>query len=282
MIAYPLRVAGATTRVLEAGSGGSPMVLVHGVGARADRWRRNVDALAAGGWHVHAVDLPGHGFASKGPEFDYSVPGYVEFLEALLKELGVERPVLVGTSLGGHVVGSFACREPERVRALVLVGSLGLRPVGPDVRARMRTAIVEASRAGIRQKLERVLHDARHITEEWIDEEFRINNSHGAAEGFARLATYFGERIDDDVVGPRLAALGSSFPVLLVWGGEERSVPLPIGEAAHAALPGSRLVVIADAAHAPYFEKPEAFNRVVLDFLDGSLGAYRAPDVSYR
>jgi pimeloyl-ACP methyl ester carboxylesterase len=281
MITYPLQVAGITTRVLEAG-GGVPLVLVHGVGARADRWQRTIEPLARGGYHVYAIDLPGHGFATKGDGFDYSVPGYVDFLAAFLKEVEAERPVLVGTSLGGHIVAALTCRQPDAVRELVLVGSLGLRPLGPEARERMRTGIVNTTPEGIKGKLLRVLHDPALVTPDWIEEEFRINNSAGAAEAFRRLADYFGDRIDDDLVGSRLVGIAPKVPILLVWGAEERSVALSIGEAAHAMLPGSRLVVIAATAHAPYFEKADAFNGVVLDFLAGSPGRYRAPEVSYR
>jgi pimeloyl-ACP methyl ester carboxylesterase len=270
MISYPFQVAGVMTRVLEAGAAGTPVVLIHGVGARADRWRRNVDALAAGGYHVYALDLPGHGFATKGAGFDYSIAGYTDFIAAFVKERGLERPVLIGTSLGGHIAASLACRQPERIRALVLVGSLGLVPVGPDVRARLRTGIPNTTRQGITDKLRRVLYDPALVTEEWIEEEFQINNSFGAADGFERLGRYFGERIDDDVIGPALARVGPALPTLLVWGAEERAVPLEVGKAAHAALPGSRFVVIPSTSHAPYFEKPDEFNRIVLDFLPKS------------
>ena len=282
MIAYPLRVGSVTTRVLEAGGDGTPMILIHGVGARADRFRHNVDALARAGYHVYAIDLPGHGFATKGADFDYGVPGFVDFVEAFLKEIAAERVVLVGTSLGGHIAAAFACRHPECVAALVLVGSLGLLPMGAETRERMRGGIVNTTRDGLRQKLLRVTYDPTLVTDALVDEEFHVNNSPGAAEALARVAAYFGDRIDGDVVGERLAAIVSGMPTLLVWGAHERSVAVSVGEAAHALLPGSRFVVIGGAAHGPYQEKPEAFNRVVVDFLNGELGAYIAPGVEYR
>src|SRR4029079_1629118 len=109
MISYPLRVGTLDTRVIEAGGSGQTIVLVHGTGGRADRWSRNVDALAKAGHRVVAFDLPGHGFASKGAGIDCSVPGYRKFLAAFLDEMKIDKAVIVGTSLGGHVVASFAC-----------------------------------------------------------------------------------------------------------------------------------------------------------------------------
>ncbi|HYB40975.1 MAG TPA: alpha/beta fold hydrolase [Candidatus Methylomirabilis sp.] len=282
MIAYPLEVGTTVTRVIQSGLRGEPIVLIHGVGARADRWRRNVDPLAALGYRVYAIDLPGHGFAKKGKDFAYSIAGYAAFVEDFLEEIDAPRAVLIGTSLGGHIAAALACRRPELVRALVLVGSLGLLPVGAETRGRMRGGIVNTTREGIRQKLLRVNFDPANVTEELVEEEYRVNNSPGADDALTKLAEYFAERIDDDVVGQSLAALTPRLPTLLVWGAEERSVAVSVGETAASMLPAARLVLLRDSAHGPYLEKAEAFNAVVGDFLAGALGATKSPDIVYR
>lgn len=268
MIQYPVEAGGVLTRVLAAGSGDDHLVLVHGVGARADRWRRNIDPLAAAGWHVQALDLPGHGLAQKGDGPDYSVPGYARLLEAFLDVVGAKTAVLVGTSLGGHTAATLACRRPERVRALVLVGSVGLIPWGAERRAGSRERLRDASREGIERKLRVVVHDEAMVTDEWLAEESLINNSPGAAESFRAISDYVADRIDDDVIGPRLAALTDGPPIQLIWGRQEKAVPLETGLAAHELLAGSELAVIDSASHAPYYEQPAEFNRILLDFLD--------------
>lgn len=268
MIQYPVEAGGVLTRVLAAGEGDDHLVLVHGVGARADRWRRNVDPLAEAGWHVHAPDLPGHGLAQKGVGPDYTVPGYARFIDGFLDVIGAGTAVLVGTSLGGHAAATLACERPERVRALVLVGSIGMIPWGAERRAGTRGRLRDASREGIERKLRLVLHDEGMVTEEWLTEEYLINNSPGAAESFRQISDYVADHIDDDVIGPRLAELENGPPVQLIWGRQERAVPLETGVAAHDLLTGSELAVIDAASHAPYYEQPEEFNRVLLDFLD--------------
>lgn len=273
MIQYPLAVDGVLTRVLAAGTGSDHLVLIHGVGARADRWSRNVDALAAAGWCVWAFDLPGHGLAQKGPGPDYSVPGYARFLEGFLDVVGAGTAAVVGTSLGGHVAATLACERPERVRALVLVGSIGLVPWGAERRAASRTRLRDVSRQGVARKLGVVVHDPGLVTDEWLEEEYLVNNSPGAEASFAAISDYVADHIDDDLIGPRLAAMAAADrcpPTLLIWGEQERAVPLETGRRAHAMLDGSELAVISDASHAPYFEKPDEFNRVLLDFLDRS------------
>src|SRR5260221_4532412 len=113
MISYPLRIGSTDTRVIEAGASGAAgaagasgaagetIVLVHGTGGRADRWLRNVDALAAAGYRVVAFDLPGHGVASQGAGLDCSVPGYRRFLGDFLDALKIDKATIFGTSLGG-------------------------------------------------------------------------------------------------------------------------------------------------------------------------------------
>lgn len=269
MIQYPARAAGLLTRVLETGAGGQPVVFVHGMGARADRWRRNLQEFAVAGFHAFALDLPGHGLAEKGDRPTYTVPGYADFLAAFIEQAGLKNPILVGTSLGGNIVASLACRAPGLAKALVLVGSMGLVPLALENRQKLQKGLLDATPAGTRQKLQRVLYDSALITDGWVREESLINGSADATAGFRKLGDYVaGEPgINGDCSGGALAALTPRLPTLLVWGAEDRSVPLSVGREAHAMLPGSQLVVMEGCAHAPYFEQPGRFNQAVLDFL---------------
>jgi pimeloyl-ACP methyl ester carboxylesterase len=270
VISYPLTVPSAGTRVLEAGDGDRAVVLLHGVGARADRWRENIGPLAAAGFHVYAVDFPGHGFAEKGGAPDYSVRGFAQFVREVMDELRVPRASIVGTSLGAHVAARVAMDDPGRVESVVLVGPMGLAPVGVEARKRLAEAVVETSRQGIRRKLCALVHDDDLVTESWVEEEWRINNSAGAAEALSRLAAYFAERIDDDVVGADLALKAPEVRSLLVWGSDDVLVPTSLAPGALSVLrPGAELVTVQAAGHAPYLERPDAFNGPVIDFLRG-------------
>jgi pimeloyl-ACP methyl ester carboxylesterase len=268
VIAYPLGVGGWRTRVLEAGTGSRAVVLVHGLGARADRWRGNLEPLARGGYHGYALDLPGHGFADKGPGFAYGVPGFAAFVRDAMKTLGVAEAALVGTSLGGHVMAWLAAERPEGIRALVLVGATGLAPLGQAEREAVARNVRDTSREGTERKLGFVLANRALLTQEWVEEEWRMNSSPGAGEAFDRLARYF---VDPDGivghgVGERAERL-ARIPTLLVWGKGDQVVPLAVGEAAAARLPGARLETLEPAGHLPYIERADDFNRLVLEFL---------------
>lgn len=275
MIAYPLDVAGLQTRVLEAGQGDQVVVFVHGTGGRADRWVHNVDAVAAAGYHVYAIDLPGHGFASKGAGVACSVPAYRDFVLAFMDRLDIAKASIVGTSLGGHVVASLAVQHPARVERVALVGSMGLVPIGDEARGRIQAAANNQTREGTATKMARVIHDPALVTDAMREEEWRFNNSAGAAESFATLGRYIGEQLDQDVVGEQLAA--ASTPVLLVWGTEDKTVAPAVGERVRASIARSRLALIEGAAHTAYFEQPALFNAVLIDFLAGRTGEVRAP-----
>jgi 2-hydroxy-6-oxonona-2,4-dienedioate hydrolase len=269
MIAYPASAGGVMTRVIEAGSGERTVVFIHGLGARADRWCRNLDEIAALGFRCLALDLPGHGFAQKSGGFPYGVPGYADFIEAFLEERGGGPVHLVGTSLGAHVAATLAVRNPARIRSLALVGATGLFPIGRAAADGVATRIKDRSREGIARKLRLVMLDPARATPELEAEEHAINNSPGSDEAFDALSRYFAARIDEDAVGEKLAAIVSRFPLLLIWGEGDRSVPLEVGRRA-AALLGARLAVMPNAAHAPYYEDPTKFNALLEEFLTGA------------
>jgi len=267
VLAYPLGAEGTLTRVLEAGSGDRAVVFVHGLGARADRWARNLTAVAEAGYRAIAIDLPGHGFAAKDGSYPHGAQGYARFVASVIRTLELDRPAIVGTSLGGHVAATVACQNPGAIRGLMLVGSTGLFPIGEAARARLAGRARDRSVAGIESKLKAVLYDPALVTQSLITEEYRINNSPGSDGVFAVLARYFAEAIDDDVVGECLAALLPRPPLELVWGEHDRSVPLEVGRAAAQLLSPAPLYVIAESAHAPYFEKPDEFNPCLMSFL---------------
>lgn len=268
MISYPLAIGGIETRVLQSGLSGRPVVFVHGTGGRADRWTRNLDAIAERGYRAFAIDLPGHGFAAKSGELDHSVPGYAHFVSAFLSQSELSDVTLVGTSLGGHVVAASAADNPGRVRSVVLVGSMGLLPIGDEARSRIQKGASNQTREGVAMKLRRVIFDAALVTPAFEEEEFRVNNSPGAQESFDQLGSYIGERGDIDVVGDRVAAMSATKPVLLVWGDKDQTVPLEVGRSVRRRLTLAQLVIIPDAAHTAYFERPEIFNDALIQFLD--------------
>ncbi len=268
MINYLCAAHGIQTRVLDVGKGPA-IVFVHGLGARADRWRHNLSSVAEAGYRCIAIDLPGHGFASKSGIAPFSVPKCALWLTGILDELGIEQCALVGTSMGGFISGHIACQTPDRVRALVLVGTIGMVPMGAEARGAISSRFGTVSREGIERKLRTVLFNPQLVTQSWIEEEWRINNSLGAHEAFSSIADYIRDHIDDDVIGEQLATLaGTRHPVAVIWGREDNAVPVSVGHRCRDLLQPALYEEIPGAGHGPYLEKPDLFNNLLIRFLE--------------
>ncbi len=261
---YPLGVDGVTTRVLEAGSGDRVLVCFHGSGSRADRWRKAMPLLAELGYHVYAVDFPGHGLAAKPADHPYGSAAFGRFATAFVDALPYERIALLGTSLGGHVAALVAAARPGRISGCVLIGAVGLVPFVRDGGG-TASPVVDTSLAGTRRKLEFLVADSALVTDEWVHEESMINSSPGAPEAMAVLAHTSAAETVDDLIGAAYREL--ALPTMLVWGAEDKWVPPSVGEDT-AELLELDLHLLAGTSHAPYFEDPAGFVALVEPFLD--------------
>jgi pimeloyl-ACP methyl ester carboxylesterase len=262
--------------VAEAGAGGRPLALVHGfTGAKEDLTDR-LDELAARGWHVVAPDQRGHG-ASPKPDHEgaYSFDVFVDDLLALFDALGwQDRPVVaLGHSMGGMVVQTAILRAPERFAGIVLMDTSHrtLKGVDPEVvelaaalaRDEGMAALLAAQAlvAGPPAPAHERLLATRPGYGEFSDG--KLLASSPAMYGAMLRA------ITDTVAGiDRLPDLGRvAVPALVLVGEQDRPFLKPSLRMADA-IPDAELVVIADAAHSPQFEAPEAWWAALSSWLD--------------
>lgn len=248
-------------RAVQWGREGPIVLMLHGLGSQAGIWRAVGPALAARGARAIAVDLPGHGLTSKGADFDYTLEGHARWLEALVDAFAGAPGAavhLVGSSLGGLWAAGFATRRPDRIRSLALIGSIGLAPLAPERCRWTADYLRRMDRESVASRLRQAVEDPGVVDETLIEEGYRMNNSPGAAAAFAALARYYLERLNGDLQLERLAARAASWPVLLIWGAEDRIVPSTQARAAAARIPASTLLLLAGAGHIPHLERPEA------------------------
>lgn len=264
IISYPVECDGVRLRALEAGTGPRVIICLHGAGSRADRWAPNLPGLAQAGYHVYAIDFPGHGFADKHPGLDYSTPRFADLVAVFIDQVGAQPVTLFGTSLGGHVAATVAVRDPARISSVVLVGAVGLVGIDRDPAA-LNNQINDLSTEGIRRKLEFLVYDKSLVTDHWVAEEHRVNTSPGASAALSRVRAYLDGPISDDIIGARYADL--RLPTMLVWGAQDRWVPPEVGHRTAELLGSAPLVLLEHAGHAPYFERPGTFNDIALSFL---------------
>jgi pimeloyl-ACP methyl ester carboxylesterase len=233
---------------LEYGRGDEAVALVHGFSGSSRWWSRNVRALA-GRYRLLVPDVIGFGRSRVERGAPPDVPALADALAGWLAEAGGGRPVhLVGHSMGGQLAVHIAARWPQRVARLVLVDSAGLpRRVTPRYLMRFAYDVAPPHRWGDPRFVPVIVGDA-------------------LAAGPRVLLRALRNLLRDDVTPllPRITA-----PTLLVWGEQDAFVPPADAEVFRREIPGARLLVLPRAFHNPMVDRPEAFNRAVLAFLDG-------------
>ncbi|HXX27840.1 MAG TPA: alpha/beta fold hydrolase [Terriglobales bacterium] len=248
-------VYGQNIRYIEAGQGPA-VILLHGLGAVKEIWTANWEALSAG-HHVYALDQIGFGHSDK-PLLEYKIATWVDFLHGFMQSENIHQATLVGNSLGGWIALEFAAQHPEMVDRLVLVDSAGLAwgQGGPVI------DLNPSSIAGWRTLLEALFYDKKMVSDQFVLRVFtdHMRNNDGytierALAGFA-LAQF-----EDDKLG------SIHLPTLVVWGREDELISVTRAEKFRNGIPGAKLVVFEQCGHVPQLEKPDDFNRAVLDFL---------------
>ena len=271
-----IRLHGHEVRYLVAGSGPA-VLLVHGITSRSETWRRVIPRLAEA-HTVIAPDLLGHGESAK-PRGDYSLGSFASGLRDIMIALDVQTATVVGHSLGGGIAMQLAYQFPERVERLVLVNSGGL---GREVSLLLRAATLPGAELVLPLLFGTPLLRPAGAVFGRVLGTLGLRSSgdlegiaHGVASlrrAEARRAFLHTARSIMDVGGQRVNAtdrlyLAESMPSLIVWGERDPLIPADHGRAAHAAMPGSRLELFADAGHFPFNDDPDRFVDVLSDFI---------------
>jgi pimeloyl-ACP methyl ester carboxylesterase len=261
-----------------AGSG-PPVVLIHGMVNSSRHWEE-VALRLAGRYTVIAPDLIGHGDSAT-PRGDYSLGAHAASIRDLLAVIGVDHATIVGHSLGGGVAMQFFYQFPQRTERLVLVSSGGLgREVSPLLRAAALPGVSALLRAAAHPRVldamwqsgerMRARGSGKGVYLQAIARALRPLERAGARTAFIQTL-----RSVIDVHGQRVSArdrlyLLSGFPMLVVWGERDHTIPMEHGLAAHRAIPGSRFVSLPRAAHFPHLEDPEGLAAALGEFISAT------------
>jgi pimeloyl-ACP methyl ester carboxylesterase len=264
-------VVGARVNYVEMGEG-TPLLFVHGLSGCWQNWLENIPHFART-HRVVALDLPGFG-ASPMPPWEITIPAYGRFVRDFCERLGIDRCSIAGNSMGGFIASEVAITEPERVDDLTLVSAAGIT----WARARREPAVMAArvGRAAMpallklqtssmrRQRLRRsafqgVFFDPNGLRREMLWENFvPAMKTPGYFDAMRNLVGYD--------IRDRLEEIG--VPTLIVWGRNDRVVPVPAALSYKKRIgDNAELVIFDECGHVPQIERPVRFNRVLERFL---------------
>ncbi|WP_201285540.1 alpha/beta fold hydrolase [Chelativorans xinjiangense] len=258
-----LELAGISTMVLEGGAG-PPIVLLHGPGEYAAKWRRILPDLVRT-HHVIAPDLPGHGTSGtiEGPVHPDRI---LEWLGELIEHICPTPPILVGQILGAAIAARFAAKHRNKLRCLVLSDALGLAPFqpAPEFGAALSAFITEPSPETHDRLWQRCAFDLDALRD-------------CMGESWDHLRAYNLDRAQVPELKPTQQSLMEQFglpaippeelarikiPTVLIWGRHDLATPLPVAEAASIRF-GWPLHVVDGTADDPPIEQPVAFVKVL-------------------
>ncbi len=271
-----VRVEDRLVNVVELGSG-APLLFVHGLGGCWQNWLENLLEFARDR-RVIAVDLPGFG-ASQMPAKTISVSGYARTLDLLCEALAIDAAAVVGNSMGGFVAAEMAIASPQRVERLVLVSAAGLQIA--ELRLRRVLGLLALTRVdrvvGVyggwvgghaeavarRMRLRRLMFAgiARHpdaVPWPLVAEQAQAFGRPGFMPALRAMVSY--------PLRDRLARIAC--PTLVIWGENDRLVPLRDASAFERLIPDARKIVYRDTGHVPMLERPAQFNADLRAFLE--------------
>jgi len=255
-----ITIYGQKIHYIEAGSGSTNVILLHGLGGSSQVWQFNIGPLAEK-YHVFVPDQIGFGKSDK-PLVNYRIRTYVDFLDQFYKQLKIERATLVGNSMGGWIAAIYAATYPERVDKLVLADAGGYAPP-KDFDTRAFFALNPTTREGMKVLSAKVFYNKAFLSDAAIDQAMAARLA--AGDGFTiksiTESIIRGEDFLDDIVKK------IKQPTLIVWGREDGLIPLSEGERFHKDITGSSLIVFDQCGHVPNIEKAGEFNAAVIKFL---------------
>lgn len=235
------------------------LVLLHGIGASADRWS-DVSLTLSKYYQLIIPDIVGFGYSDK-PTIEYTMDFFVRFFEDFLRKLEVARLSIIGASFGGYLATEFTIRNSEKVDKLILAAPAGAMRTSTRILDQYIMAALYPTYENTNRAFRDMAYEPSVVSEDTIRDfmnRMRLPNAK-----YAFMSTLLAIRDSKDLSG-RLSRI--SIPTLLIWGANDRMIPLAYSKE-YTEIPNSQLTIIDNCGHTPFVEKPTEFNNIVLKFL---------------
>jgi len=256
-----LQIDGNKIRYLESGNSEKTLVLIHGLGASAERWDQ-VIPLFADEFRVVVPDLVGFGYSDK-PLVDYTTEFFSEFLKKFFVASDIKKPNLIGSSLGGQIVAEYATSHSDQIDKLVLVSPSGtMEKSTPALDAYIMAALYpnEQSAKNAFELIEGAGHNVHEKIVNGFVERMRLPNAK-----LAFMSTLLGIK-NSELIISKLQTI--SVPTLIIWGENDPVIPIHYADSFVSTIQDCRFFRMDGCGHTPYVQYPYAFASKVLEFLN--------------
>jgi len=235
------------------------LLLLHGIGASAERWLRVVPLLNRN-FRIIIPDIVGFGYSDK-PTVEYTMNYFVEFLRDFLKSIRIQRIHIIGSSFGGLLAAEFAMEFASIVKKMILVSPAGTMQTSTKTLDEYILAALYPTMENARRAFSDMAYDPKVVTDD-IVKDF-VNRMKLPNSKYAFMSTLLGIRNTQDLEN-RLTKI--ILPTLLIWGREDKMIPSVHAED-YLRIRNSKLIMIPNSGHTPYTETPSLFAKIALDFL---------------
>lgn len=251
---------------------GENIFLLHGFGSSTYTWNDVMPYLNNLGYHVWALDMKGFGWSDKPINAAYDPHTLALEVNAFMEIMGLENVTFAGNSLGGYVGTLLALKHPDKVKNLVLVDAAGQPPkkhplVVSMAKLPFSAAFMKLVNGSwiIRMNLKDTVYDKKVVTPEKVDAYFSRLCTQGGIDAQVAVA----RSIDFDNMPEHVKRLSDlKAKTLIIWGENDKWIPLEQGKKFKRDIDGSILVVLPGCGHIPQEEKPEETAQAIADFIE--------------
>lgn len=245
---------------------GEPVFLIHGSGPGVTAWAnwRLVIPELAKHFRVIAPDMAGFGYTEREPHATYSMQNWVAHAINLMDALGIEQTHLVGNSFGGALAVALTVAHPERVKKLVLMGSVGVDfEMTPGLDAVWG---YEPSFESMRALLDIFAYDRSLVNDELAEMRYQASIRPGFQESFSAMFPAPRQRWVDAMRSDEQAIRNIEKQTLIIHGREDQVIPLSTSLKLLELIPRSQLHVFGECGHWTQIEHTRRFNALTTDF----------------